>query len=134
MPKKTKWREYLRGEYKIKETSYRDKMNWEIRRRAKQMMKDLLLITKKMPRNQRIQIFKHPKIWEHVAMPLVRELTNNICFVSPEEFNEREMYDIQHFIKGLEHHKIPYDLVKLIEDKGYYERKEVQLNSAVSKT
>ncbi len=127
---RARWREYLKGEYIPQD---RDKMNYEIRKRAKRMMKDLLLIAQKMPRRQRILIFMNPNIWEDVAMPLVRELSNNICVPSPEEFDEGKMYDIQHFIKGLELHKIPYDLVKLIEDKAYYERKEVQLNSAISR-
>ncbi len=125
---KARWREYLKGEYIPRD---RDKMNFEVRKRAKQMMKDLLLIARKMPRKQRIRIFKDPKIWENVATPLVRELTNNICILSPEDYNEEAMYDIQHLVRKLIRYKIPYDLVKLIEDKAYYERKEVQLNSAI---
>lgn len=125
---RAKWREYLQGEYTPNNI---DKMNFEIRKRAKQMMKDLLLITRKMSRDQRILIFKSPKnnFWENVAFPLSRELQNNVCSVSPEDYNYEELEEIQFLAKGLMLHDIPFDLVRLVEDKDYRERKEIWLKS-----
>jgi hypothetical protein len=125
---KAKWREYLKGEYVPSDV---DKMNFEIRKRARQMMRDLLLIARKMPRRQRILIFKNPdnEFWKNVAFPLSRELQNNICCVNPEDYNIEELEEIQFLAKGLMLHGIKFDPVKLVENRGYREQKEIWLKS-----
>jgi len=120
---KSKWREYLNGEYQVKN---KDKMNWEIRRRAKQMMRDLLLITRKMPRRQRNIIFKTPKIRDNLVIPLVRELFNSASFLSP---GQEEYEGIARLARNLESVDIRYNWVKLLEDKVYRGWKEVELKS-----
>lgn len=117
---KSRWREYLEGEYLVKNE---DKMNWEIRQRAKQMMKDLLLITKKMSQRQRMLIFKTPETRDHLVIPLIRELHNNASIWSPDQ---EKIDAIQEFARNLESCKIPYDWVKLVEDEDYRSRKDVQ--------
>jgi len=120
---KAKWREFLKGEVQVKDE---DKMNWEIRERAKQMMKDLLLIARKMPKRQRILIFKTPETRERLVVPLARELFNNASFAS---HGEKDYNAVAKLARGLETVGEKYDWVKLMEDKAYRERKEIMLKS-----
>jgi hypothetical protein len=117
---KSRWREYLKGEYVAKDG---DKMNWEIRQRAKQIMKDLLLITEKMSQRQRTLIFKTPETRNNLVIPLIRELHNNASIWSPDQ---EKIDAIQELARNLESCKIPYDWTKLVEDEGYRSRKDVQ--------
>lgn len=127
MPK-TKWREYLKGEYIIKDENLRNKMHHDIRQRAKQIMKDLLLIAEKSDKRQRILIFKDPDFRDSVIRPLWRELMNNSCILTPDEENYEDIVDI---IRGLIKHGIKYDFVRIIEDKGYRNQRIVWLKSAM---
>ena len=118
---RSRWREYLNGEYQTKD---KDKMNWEIRRRAKQMMRDLLLITRKTPQRQRDAIFKTPETRDKLVIPLVRELFNSASFMSP---GQKEYEATAKLARSLESAGIPYNWVKLLEDKVYRDQKKVQL-------
>lgn len=120
----TKWREHLRGEYQITDRNAHNKMHCDIRNRARSMLEDLLLICQRAPKSDLIQIFFEPKTLEKVAMPLPRELENNTCVLKPDD---PEFEEIQLLASGLTVYGMGYDIVKLVEDKQYRERKKVQL-------
>lgn len=123
---KSKWREFLNGKVQVKN---KDKMNFEIRKRAKQMMEDLLLITEKMSPQQRIQIFTpEPKIFEAklrdiLVIPLARALLNNASV----GYGQKEYEATAQLARGLIMANVPYDWVKLVENRVYREIRETRL-------
>jgi hypothetical protein len=119
---KSKWRDYLKGKIKVED---KDKMNWEIRKRAKQMMEDLLLIAEKTNERQRIAIFKNPKNRNELVIPLARELFNRSAF----DHGKQEYEDITRLGAELTAMGKQYDWIKLIEDKDYRRRWEMWLEN-----
>ena len=87
------WRKHLNGEISIDNPKRRNKKNEDIRKKAKQMMKDLLLICQKMPYKQRMKIFHDPKIWDSVIVPFVNEIHNNTLLgLSPEYGKDKKTF------------------------------------------
>lgn len=127
-----KWREYLKGEYIIKNENQRAKMDYDIRVRAKQMMEDLLLIAQKSNTRQRTQIFKIPpnERREKLVIPLIKALHDNSMFITPES---KEFDDLVKLMQDLERTKTEYDIVKLFDtehpdNKIYRQHKRQQVN------
>lgn len=123
MPKNI-WRDYLKGDYKIESYGTRNKMRYELRRRTKQMMRDLLLVCQRMSREDKIRIFLDPVFWEKTAKPLIMELENNSSILKPDDPDYEE---IRNLVRGLMLRHIPFDQVQLVDDKGYRERRKQKL-------
>jgi hypothetical protein len=124
MPK-TKWREYLKGEYAPPNENALNKMHSDVRKRAKQMIEDLLLIAQKSNKRQRIRIFREPEIRKTIRS-LIVELHNNSLILAPQD---KEFEEIVRLMQELELAKVKYDWVKLVEEKDYRDQKRVQLES-----
>jgi hypothetical protein len=91
-------------------------MDYNIRQKAKQMMKDLLLICQKMPYDDRVRIFHDEAVWESVVMPLFREFQNNTCILSPEIEIDKKTLEIHRIAKGCLVYGVPCDIAKLFDD------------------
>jgi len=133
MPK-TRWRGYLRGRYKVTNENLLNELHFDIRKRAKRMMMDLLLIIRsnRLPERQKILIFRNLDdldFWKTTIKPLIRELMNKSCVLSP---NDEEFEELQYLARGLYLNHIKFDAVRLITDKTYRDQKEVQLKSKLS--
>ena len=79
-----------------------------------------------LDRKQAERLGRPTTVWENVSKPLVKELMNATAVFTPETENFEE---IQEITMGLRVYGLKYDLVKLVEDEDYRERKNQQLLS-----
>jgi hypothetical protein len=119
--KKDAWREYLRGEYSIKDARFENKIRWEIRERAKERMSDLLLICQKASDQDKIMIFKNPKTRRGLVIPLIMALEN-----TSERFNE-ELENFMDLGNSLLSQGIKFDVPLLIKNPRYRQKKHIEL-------
>ena len=119
MPK-TRWREYLKGKYKINNKNTKTQVRHNIRERATQMMKDLLLICEKASERDKILIFKDPETRDNIVIPLLKELTFH---AKP---TDNPLNEIMLLADGLHLYGIKYDLVRLMKNPEYRKRKRYQ--------
>ena len=150
---RTRWRDFLRGEYPITDQSSRSKMRHDIRKRATRLMEDLLLICQSpqlskqdknlifrnlnewtnMPEKDKMDARRTAKpttIWQNVTKPLVRELMNNAAVLTRETEDIEKIQELYIMLElfGKEY-GLKYDLNSLINDPQYRERKMHQLES-----
>ena len=133
MKRKTKpmWREFLKGKWNPPNQS---DARYKIRIKAKQMMRDLLLICQspQLTEDDKARIFLQPErnlkesFWENVTVPLSNELLNARNFYL-RKFSEDEFRRIRSFIITAHKTNFPYDLPRLTQDSAYRERKFQQL-------
>jgi hypothetical protein len=118
MPK-VKWREALKSGRKLG-----DKMAFDIRERATQMLADLLLICERLPEKDKIMIFRNPRTCNTIVAPASIKLTWEIADVSEnhKEFS-KEILDL---VKQLDLHGIPFKH-SLLFNKDYLKAKKDQL-------
>jgi hypothetical protein len=114
------WRKYLDGSYIIENPLNRNQMEYNIRQKAKQMMKDLLLICQKMPKPDRVRIFHDEDVWDSVVMPLYREFQNNVCILSPETAINEKTIEIHRIAKGCSVYGTSCVMAKLFDDNSPY--------------
>jgi hypothetical protein len=105
-------------------------MHYDIRIRAKKMMRDLLLIAEKSNSRQKTAIFRTPETRDDLVIPLIAALHNNSALLGPE--NE-EFDDIVKLMQDLELTETNYDMVKLFDtehpdNKIYRQHKRQQVN------
>ena len=97
MAKEPKWRKYLNGSYVIDDPSTRNQMDFNIRQKAKQMIKDLVLICDKMPYPDRVRIFYGRGMFKAVDR-LAWQIQNNTALLTSEMGN---YYEISEIARGL---------------------------------
>jgi len=124
MPKGAKrfaWRDYLSEKYAIEDRNARAQMHYQIRKRARRMARDLLLICKSsvLSEKDRYEIFKTEEMLERVTKPLIDELVRSV-WVWPSDRNDFKI--VQTIVMWAEMFAKEYDLKRLVEDAQYRDR------------
>jgi hypothetical protein len=130
---KTRWRDYLNNKYIVTDERLLNELRHGIRRRAIKMMEDLLLILEKSDARQ-LDLIRYHWVKERDArkfekkkmliLALLRQIQNKLIYLFKTKDKE-----IRQLFEDLNAFGIPYDIVKLVEDKAYRDNKRVKVFS-----
>jgi ABC-type phosphate transport system auxiliary subunit len=134
---KTKWRDYLDGKYVVTDRRLRNELRHDIRRRAIKMMEDLLLILEKSDARQLTLIRYHwlekgkrkSKKKQMLILRLQRQIQNKLVY--PSKTLDKEIKGLREDLDvlGIRHKRFRYDIIKLVNDRTYRDKKRKQVDS-----